>query len=520
MPFNFHARCLRVLAACALLGMAGGAGSAPMLLPTAQAAEESSAASTVQLAQLEQLRAEFAQQLKLLQTQYEARLQALARQLEEVQGLSPDLNLAPAPLTSARPIEPAASAAPTGSTLDASPAMARASGVVAEQGLYNPEIALILQGAWRQRRASAEPELTGFAAASHGHGHDQGHSHGASERGFSLAGSELLLSANIDPLFRGHLNLLFADDEVEVEEAWFQSLALGNGLQLKGGRYLSGIGYANEQHAHSWDFADQNLMYRALFGEHLRQDGVQLKWLAPSERWLEFGAELARGQSFPGSAAGGKRNGAGSWAAFAHLGDDFNTAHSWRAGLSYLSASPKARVDHLHDLAEVETHTYFSGHSRTWLADFVWKWAAQDHGHTAGQQFKLQGELFRRKESGLLACDHNLAAGGLCSGSNSAGFRARQSGGYLQGVWQFMPAWRLGYRYDRLHAGRVDYATLPFAAPAYRPDRHSLMTDWSPSEYSRLRLQFAHDRAQQGLTDKQLTLQYIFSLGAHGAHRF
>jgi len=46
------------------------------------------------------------------------------------------------------------------------------------------------------------------------------------------------------------------------------------------------------------------------------------------------------------------------------------------------------------------------------------------------------------------------------------------------------------------------------------------MFDYSPSEFSRLRLQFASDRSNPAATDRQLFLQYIMSLGAHGAHAF
>jgi hypothetical protein len=52
------------------------------------------------------------------------------------------------------------------------------------------------------------------------------------------------------------------------------------------------------------------------------------------------------------------------------------------------------------------------------------------------------------------------------------------------------------------------------------------MLDWNPSEFSRIRLQFNRDQSRQdpgtgsAITDNQLFLQYIFSLGAHGAHRF
>lgn len=46
------------------------------------------------------------------------------------------------------------------------------------------------------------------------------------------------------------------------------------------------------------------------------------------------------------------------------------------------------------------------------------------------------------------------------------------------------------------------------------------MVDWSPSEFSRLRLQLARDKSRSGEADNQLWLQYIMSLGAHGAHKF
>ena len=49
--------------------------------------------------------------------------------------------------------------------------------------------------------------------------------------------------------------------------------------------------------------------------------------------------------------------------------------------------------------------------------------------------------------------------------------------------------------------------------------RDSLMFDWSPSEFSRLRLQYTNDNVL-ATSDQQWYLQYIMSIGAHGAHQF
>jgi hypothetical protein len=169
----------------------------------------------------------------------------------------------------------------------------------------------------------------------------------------------------------------------------------------------------------------------------------------------------------------------------------------------------------------------FTGRSRTVVADFVWKWAPE--GNPKQRNFKFQTELFRRTEGGDLACTSAVATSPCLGGLGLGNLRSSQTGGYAQAVWQFMPRWRVGYRFDWLNPGskRYDPATV-FAAldPAnayfagYRPKRHTLMADWSQSEFSRLRLQFARDRSMQGVTDNQVTLQYIMSLGAHGAHKF
>jgi hypothetical protein len=89
--------------------------------------------------------------------------------------------------------------------------------------------------------------------------------------------------------------------------------------------------------------------------------------------------------------------------------------------------------------------------------------------------------------------------------------------------------WRVGYRYDRLNAGTasnglVDSGALTAAdfpiLAKYNPSKHTVMVDWSPSEFSRIRLQAASDKSRSDVTDHQVFLQYIVSLGAHGAHKF
>ena len=121
---------------------------------------------------------------------------------------------------------------------------------------------------------------------------------------------------------------------------------------------------------------------------------------------------------------------------------------------------------------------------------------------------------------------HDVAS---ATGGSSGSYRSTQSGWYVQAVYQFMPQWRAGLRYDRLDSGSPDIGLVSSGAlsaadfpilQSARPSRATAMVDYSLSEFSRFRLQFAADRSNPAVTDRQIYLQYIMSLGAHGAHSF
>lgn len=460
------------------------------------------------------------QQIDELRAQYEARLQALESKLAQMQQerqgqQGQTVQQAPASAATAAAANstaeaslPAAQAAVP--TVPAEPIAASNDTQTSANG-FNPAVSVILSGTYAS--LSKDPstwKLSGFVPS--------GGEIGPGGRGFSLGESEVGLSANIDPWFYGALTLSVApDNKISAEEASVQTTALPDGLKIKAGRFFSGLGYLNEQHAHTWDFVDAPLAYQAFLGGQYKQEGLQAKWLLPTDQFIEVGAELGNGHGFPGNDR--NRNGAGSVALFAHTGGDIGDSHSWRAGASWLRTEANNRTWDDTNSANQNVSNAFTGQSRIWVLDGVWKWAP--HGNGTRTNFKLQGEYFRRTESGQLTYAY-ADPGNLGLSRNTDAYRSAQSGWYLQGIYQFMPAWRVGLRHDRLDSGSVDYASnaTNFIATGYKPQRDSVMLDWSPSEFSRVRLQLNNDRSREGVNDRQLFLQYQMSLGAHGAHSY
>jgi hypothetical protein len=452
--------------------------------------------------------AQMREEIHQMKQDYEARIRALETRLQSAETAKPAA--APVAASGAAPAVAAESAAPQSAALPA-PATAAAGGA----GAFNPEISLILGGTYAN--LSQDPKqyrLQGFVPG--------GDSIGPGKRGLNLGESELTFRANVDPSFAGQLTFsLASDNSLSVEEGFFESKGLSNGLNLKAGRFLSSIGYLNSQHAHAWDFVDAPLAYQAFLGGQYKPDGAQVKWLAPTDRFFELGLEAGGGASFPGNDR--NRNGTGSLALFAHLGDDIGESASWRTGLSMLHTGATNRTYQDVDHTGADVNNAISGNANTLIVDGVYKWAP--NGNATQTNFKMQGEYFRRRESGSLAYDTLAQSLGTASGS----YASAQSGWYLQGVYQFMPMWRAGLRYDKLYSGSPEIGLANGGALSaadftrlaeYNPARTSIMLDYSPSEFSRFRLQLARDQSRPGVADNQIFLQYIMSLGAHGAHTF
>lgn len=425
-------------------------------------------------------------ELETLKNSYESRILALEQRLQaaerQLAGAQP--NEEPKPTAYA-----AVSAAPT----------PRAGSYAASGNEYNPAMGIILNGAYR----AYENDPGDYAIP----GAPFGGEAGLGDEGFSIGESEFVFTANVDDWFYGRVTMALEQEDDEfhtsLEEAFLDTLSMPAGTTLRFGRFYSSVGYLNDKHSHSWDFADQALPYSAFFGGQYGDDGIQLRWLAPTDTFLEFGAEVFRGSNYP--ASGDTHNGRGTRSLFVKTGGDVGFSNSWSAGLSWMDADARDR-----NSGDEDDPLAFDGSTELYITDVVWKWAP--NGNIRDRNLVFQAEYLWRNENG----DYLLPGTGAMESVD-----ADSSGWYAQLIYQWRPGWRTGFRVDGL--GLDDpggqFAGTPLETAGDDPLRYTLMFDYSHSEFSRIRLQFERD--ETGLeNNNQFTLQYIMSIGAHGAHEF
>ncbi|TZF90373.1 hypothetical protein [Cognatilysobacter lacus] len=376
----------------------------------------------------------------------------------------------------------AAPAAPQAENNDALASGSDTSG--SNANAFNPAISIILNGSYSHH--SLDPATyvrAGFPGGS------------TSPQGFSLGESEMSLAANIDEKFYGQLTLTAhsedGQDKIGVEEAFVDTTALPAGWNVRMGRFYSNIGYLNSHHAHTDNFFDRPLPYQAFLGDQYGDDGVQVRWVAPTSFFLELGGEAFRGESYP--AAGAAHGGIGTKTLFAHVGGDVGSESEWLAGVSMLRSSAIAGEDG------------FTGNGTLYIADGTWKWAPQGNFKDGG--VTLRSEYFVDRRDGSFVDVANPAA--------SVDWTGMRRGIYGEAVYRLNRTWDVGYRFDRLWAANNG----PLASGT-DPMRHTVEATWRNSEFSLFRLQLSHDKPNAADTDNAVTVQYQTSLGAHGAHKF
>ncbi|MCM8759678.1 MAG: hypothetical protein NC906_07930 [Candidatus Omnitrophica bacterium] len=319
------------------------------------------------------------------------------------------------------------------------------------------------------------------------------------QKGMNIHAAELYLFAPVDPFFNLYATIPVTQEGVELEEAYLVTTTLPAGLQAKIGKFKSGFGRLNSQHAHVWNFVDQPLVYRAFTGhEGINEKGIQLTWLPKLPIYTQFGIEALQGENEILFGNDGSK-GLHAFGAFAKMSFDIGSYGTILFGPSLMIGDTKTD--------SIEQDHIFIGDTKLFGFEFTYKWKP-----SRWKSFLLQSEYLLRSQKGKL---EDTATSTLHT------LKRSQDGLYLQTIYQ-TGRWGFGARYDLLEpfkdTFKLDGVQTSFGD---KPWRASAMVEFNPSEFSKIRLQYNYDRSSRAnITNNEVFLQFIGGVGAHAAHTF
>jgi hypothetical protein len=476
-----------------------------LLLPVAMTHAQSASEVEQLRKQIEQMRDDFSR----AQRQYQERLEALTRRLDELAGekradpekskIERELAVELGTNQPASTPQPAARApAPF------SPTQPLTVGRVG--GAYlNLSFDAIVNAGW-----STAPDPSEYLNLG---------DHDPLQRGFSMRNAEIALDGAVDPYFKGFANIVFKLDqdnetELELEETYLQTAALPANLQLKAGQFFAAFGRQNSQHPHQWAFVDEPVILSRTFGpDGLRNLGAQISWLTPLPFYSEVFLAVLDGHG--GTAFSFRNPGEADEAGTLRFHGRATSDRNLR-GLGDLLYVP--RIASSIELTPEQTlvagasaafgpnETGDGARTQIYGVDLYWKWKAAK-AHAGFPFLSWQTEAFyERFEAGA-----DPAAALPAEVLRDYGF-------YSQVLWGFRHRWVAGLRGE--YADGNHGAFDPY--DVFRGQRHRISPNLTfyPSEFSKVRLQYNYDQGESFGTDHSVWFQVEFLLGAHGAHRF
>jgi hypothetical protein len=287
--------------------------------------------------------------------------------------------------------------------------------------------------------------------------------------------AEIAFQAIVDPFARADFFFAASPEGFEIEEGFVTFTSLPGGLLAKVGKMRGAFGKVNTIHNHVLPWTDRPLVTRNLVGgeEGISDAGISVsKLLLNPWFFLEATGEVYRGQS-----------------------DVF--ASYKRSDLTYVG-----RLRGYRDVSEgsnLDLGTSFAyGHNERGPG-----FTTRLFGVDATFRYRpLRRAIYRRllARSELMWSRNQEAAGETTS-----------FGMYAGGDYQFARRWFAGARYD--------YSDRAFDPMTTDKGQSLLLTFW-PSEFSQVRGQYRRTRYAEGSTANEFLFQFLFSIGAHGAHVF
>src|SRR5713101_4499130 len=299
---------------------------------------------------------------------------------------------------------------------------------------------------------------------------------------FELHEMEVGLQAIIDPYARGDVFISFGETGVSVEEAYMTFTSLPGGFVARAGKMRAAFGQVNTIHNHALPTIERPLVTENLVGgeDGIDDTGISVTRILPAPKglFLEGTGQVFRGDSADVSTSplftSSRRRDAsvvGHLRAFRDLTDSTNLD----LGFSYARGH--------NDLGDPFITQLFG-------IDTTYRWRPL-------RRAIYNSFLFRNE----FVWSHREQVANL----------QRAFGLYSFAEYRLNRRWTVAGRFDR--SGRSRFSSLTDTGFS------TILTYW-PSEFAQIRGQYRYTRyAQQGDAN-ELRFQFLYVLGAHGAHPF
>ena len=304
--------------------------------------------------------------------------------------------------------------------------------------------------------------------------------------------TEVGMQAIIDPYARADAFISFGETGVNVEEAYVTFTSLPAGLLLKAGKMRAEFGKVNTIHNHALPYIDRPLVTNNLLGgeDGINDAGLSLSHFLPAPKnwFVEGTGQVFRGDS-DGVFAASRRQ---DLSVVGHLRAyrDLSESTNLDLGVSYARGNS----------AGVLVPNPSAFFTNLYGADATLRW--KPLRRAIYKNFLLRTELFwsARDQLSVLNTFQTEHAFGM----------------YTSAEYRLNRRWTAGGRFDR--SGRATRANLTDTGFS------AILTYW-PSEFSQIRGQYRFGHlalANPGdfSNANEFLFQFLFVMGAHGAHPF
>jgi hypothetical protein len=308
--------------------------------------------------------------------------------------------------------------------------------------------------------------------------------------GLNFDEAEISLLSTVDPYWTFVSNIVFLPDHsVDPEEVWARNVNIPS-VQLKLGQLRGTFGKHGLLHTHAFPFIQAPIVMGNTIGEEgFKDPGVEAAWLTP----LPWYAELTGG-------------------VYRAVGVDAD--HPLDLGSTRHDNIPL--LGHFKNLLDVNDETTLE-----LGASLLQGRGSDDHIHGAyGADLTIRNVPAKNSNRrGWIVQSEYLQKGSRVGGD----YIREQDGGYASAQYRLSQVWWVGVRGEQARESFTDFMVDDTGAPvAGKVNRASANIAWTPSEFSFIRLEYSHSKADVGVhpTDDRILLQFSYTIGYHPAHAY